>query len=198
MRQPCRVQGLEMGIERMSPFVRVSRPGALFLTAIAVFVCAAGQAIRAEARQSAAPGAAATSNALQPPAPKALDPAEAEGIIFERQQIMKQLDDDANTMGSIVAGEIPPTKMAETARSVAKGAREAYEAFKQNVPGGRAKPEVWSSWPDYSARMESFVKNSEAMSKVADTGNVTAVTSMLGEALPCKECHTVYRVPKQP
>lgn len=187
-----------MGIERMSPFMRISRPGALFLAATAVFVCAAGQAIHAEAHQSAAPGAVATANAPQSRAPKALDPAEAEGIIFERQQIMKQLDEDTNTMGSIVAGEIPPTKMAETARSIAKGAREAYEAFKQNVPGGRAKPEVWSSWADYSTRMESFVKNSEAMSKVADTGNVTAVTSMLGEALPCKECHTVYRVPKKP
>ncbi len=186
-----------MGIERMSHFVRLSRPGAFFLTATAVFICVAGQAISAEAHQSAASNAAPT-GAPQSAAPKSLDSAEAEGIIFERQQIMKQLDEDAKTMGSIVAGEIPPAKMAETARSIAKGARQAYDAFKPNVPGGRAKPEVWSNWADYSARMESFAKNAEAMSKVADTGNVTAVTSMLGEALPCKECHTVYREPKKP
>lgn len=135
---------------------------------------------------------------VAPPAvlSKPVAPDEAAGIIFERQQIMLKLRDDGDVVGSIVAQEIPPTKLAEVTRSIANGARESYASFRANVPGGRARPEVWSNWADFSQRMESFVRNSEATAKLAETGNVAAVTSTLGDALPCKQCHDVYRTPK--
>lgn len=109
---------------------------------------------------------------------------------------MLQLEKDSDLMGQIVAGQVTPDKMAPTARAIARGARDSYEAFRPNVPGGRAKPEIWSNWADYSQRMDSFVRNSEAMSKAAEKGNVSVVISMLGDALPCKQCHDVYRAPK--
>ena len=45
-------------------------------------------------------------------------------------------------------------------------------------------------------RMEDFARNSEAMAAVGARGDVTAVTGMLVDALPCKQCHDVYRTPK--
>jgi cytochrome c556 len=127
----------------------------------------------------------------------ATDPAEAEGLIFERQQAMKQLDTDASKLGDIVAGLAPAGELAATTEAIAQGARDSRDAFKPQIPGGRSKPEVWANNADFTARMERFASNAEAMAELAKGGNMTAVTSMLAEALPCKECHDAYREPKK-
>ena len=127
-----------------------------------------------------------------------VDPAEAQGIIFERQQLMTRLDEESKTLGEVVAGTAPPEQMAPSARAIANLAKDATAAFEPNVPGGRAKPEVWSNWTDYSMRMKTFAEKSEEMAKQAEVGNITGVTSMMAGALPCKQCHDVYRAPKKP
>jgi cytochrome c556 len=135
-----------------------------------------------------------------PPATQAaqkVSPAEAEGIIFERQQIMLQLDKDAEKLGNVVAGLLPADQLAATTAAIAKGAKESIAAFEPNAPGGRAKDTVWSNWADYSQRMQSFAEKSAEMAKVAETGDVAAVTSLMGDAVPCKQCHDVYREKKK-
>lgn len=127
----------------------------------------------------------------------ALSKDEADSLIYERQQAMIQLEKDADLIGSIVAGEVPPDKLAETARSLAAGAKDSAELFKREVPGGNAKPEVWTQHADYAARMDKFVAKSAEMAKVAETGNVNSVIELLVDAMPCKECHDVYRIPKK-
>jgi cytochrome c556 len=122
---------------------------------------------------------------------------EAESIIFERQQLMTRLDDNVEALGNIAAGVIPPSKLAETARAIAQDAMDARAAFEPKVPGGRSKPEVWTNWPDFSQRLQRFVDNSEKMAQVADTGNLSAVVEMMVTALPCKQCHDVYREKKR-
>jgi cytochrome c556 len=159
-------------------------PAMLAMTGI---VAAAWQAIPA---QGATPPASIAASQT-PPAD------EAEGIIFERQQIMQQLDKDTEKLGSIVAGELPPEQLAATVRAIAKGAKESVAAFQPNVPGGRAKPIVWSNWADYSQRLQSFAEKSEAMAKAGETGDVAVVTSLMGDALPCKQCHDLYREKKK-
>lgn len=124
------------------------------------------------------------------------DPAEAEGIIFERQQIMEQLGKDSDLLGKVVAGLEPAAKLPEATRAIADGARQSLEAYRQQVPGGRTKAEAWSNNADFMRRMEDFARNSEAMAAVGARGDVTAVTGMLVDALPCKQCHDVYRTPK--
>lgn len=130
---------------------------------------------------------------------------QAEDPVEKRQQLMRELEDDAETLGTIAA--LAPSakgaqladykkQMAEASRRVAIAAKESHELFKANVPGGRSKPEVWTNWPDYNAKMEAFVANSEKMAKVAETGDLHAVTELLVDALPCKGCHDVYRQKK--
>jgi cytochrome c556 len=130
-------------------------------------------------------------------APQKPSADEAEGIIFERQQIMQQLDKDTEKLGSIVAGELPPEQLAATTSAIAKGAKESMAAFEPNVPGGRAKPIVWSNWADYSQRLQGFAEKSAAMAKAGETGDVAVVTSLMGDALPCKQCHDIYREKKK-
>ena len=128
----------------------------------------------------------------------ALDPAEAEGIIFERQQVMLQLDKDAEQLGLIVAGLAPRAKLGPVARAIANGAKDAEASFAQTVTGGRSKAEVWSNRTDYDRQMQNFVVRSDAMAKLAEADNLNGVIEVLGDALPCKQCHDTYRAPKKP
>ena len=127
----------------------------------------------------------------------ALPKDEAEGVIFERQQLMIALEKDGELLGDIAAGLQPPDKLAQVTRSIANAAKDMKGTFEQHVPGGRSKPEVWINWADYSARMDSFAVKAEEMAVLGEKGNLPAVTAMLGVALPCKQCHDVYRGPKR-
>lgn len=122
---------------------------------------------------------------------------EADGIIFERQNIMLQLEKDAELLGEIAAGIKPADKLAEVTRSIAESAAASKAAFEPHVPGGRSKPEVWTNWTDYSRRLDEFDKNARQLAELGAKGDLTAVTNMLGSALPCKECHDLYRAAKK-
>ena len=128
----------------------------------------------------------------------AVDAAQKEGAIFERQFIMEQLDKDGELLGNIAAGIEPPAKLAEVTRSIANGARDAVGSFRPILPGGRAKAEVWSNHDDFMQRMEAFARNADAMAKAGETGDLAAVTGLVVAAMPCKQCHDLYRAPKKP
>lgn len=137
-------------------------------------------------------GAAGWSASAAPPSPE-----EQEGIIFERQQIMLQLERDSELLGKIVAGTAPKDKLAQATRAVAEGARDSVTSFADQVPGGRTKPEAWSNYPDFMQRMEAFARNADAMAKAGESGDMNTVMGLMIDALPCKQCHDVYRAPKK-
>jgi cytochrome c556 len=122
--------------------------------------------------------------------------ADDDDVISYRQLIMKELDAEAAALGMIVSGQIPPDSMALQAKAIANSANSALKAFEPKVPGGEAKPEVWSKWDDFSQRMQTFAKKSAEMAKVSESGNVASVTELMIDALPCKGCHDVYRTKK--
>jgi cytochrome c556 len=132
----------------------------------------------------------------QPTPASALSHEEAEGVIFERQQLMLQLDEDAKKLGMIAAGSAPVDGLAQTTSAIAQTARESVAAFEQTVPGGRSKPEVWADQAKFMADMERFARNAEAMAEAGASGNLNAVTNLMIDALPCKQCHDRYRAPK--
>jgi len=123
---------------------------------------------------------------------------EAEGIVFERQQIMEQLSRDADTLGDVLAGLQPADRLPEATRAVARGARDSLEAYRQQVPGGRTRPEAWTNHADFMARMEVFVRNADAMAAAGERRDLAAVTGLVVDAMPCKQCHDLYRTPKKP
>ena len=127
-----------------------------------------------------------------------VDAVQKEGTIFERQFIMEQLDKDGELLGNIAAGIEPPEKLSAVTRSIANGARDAVDSFRPVLPGGRSKAEVWSNHADFMQRMETFARNADAMAKAGETGDMAAVTALMVTAMPCKQCHDVYRAPKKP
>lgn len=131
------------------------------------------------------------------PSPQ-LSHTDREGLIFERQQTMDQLQRDGELLGNIVAGLAPRQRLREATRAIADGARDALRDFQNRVPGGRSKPEVWSNNADFMARMEAFARNAEAMAQAGEAGNMALVTERMIDAMPCKQCHDLYREPKKP
>jgi cytochrome c556 len=119
--------------------------------------------------------------------------ADDSDVIKYRQLAMKQLDAEGSALGMIVAGQIPPDTLSAQLNAIATSARIAQKSFDSRIPGGNAKPEVWSNWADFSKRMQSFVENSQQMAKVGANNDVAAVTGLMLDALTCKECHDTYR-----
>ncbi len=119
-------------------------------------------------------------------------------VIDYREHIMKTLQEQTAIMGMIVSTLAPPEQMALHAEAIALAAKMASTSFEQKVPGGEAKPEIWAKYDDFSKRMKSFVEKSQAMADAAKKGaSTTEITEMLVEALPCKDCHDLYRDEKK-
>jgi cytochrome c556 len=81
--------------------------------------------------------------------------AENQDTIDYREAIMKQLDAEAAAIGMIVSGQVPADSLALQAKALANSAKSALKAFEPRVPGGEAKPEVWTKWDDFSKRFYS-------------------------------------------
>jgi cytochrome c556 len=75
-------------------------------------------------------------------------------------------------------------------------ASTALKAFEPKVPGGQAKPEVWSNWTDFSKRMNEFAQGTAAMAKLAHEQGKDAGLAKVMDALSCKKCHDTYRQEK--
>ena len=122
--------------------------------------------------------------------------ADDQDVITYRQMIMKELDAEAGALGMIVSGQIPPDSLSLQTRAIVISAKSALKAFESKVPGGGSRPEVWSKWDDFSRRIQSFGQKAEAMAKAGETGNMATVMELIDAAMPCKQCHDVYRVKK--
>ena len=94
----------------------------------------------------------------------------------------------------IVEGRVPADSLAAHLKAVAVTATQAKAAFTPEVPGGRAKPEVWSNWPDFSRRPDEFVAGAQELGSLADT-DAAAAAAKLPAKLDCKGCHETYRAP---
>jgi len=123
--------------------------------------------------------------------------ADEDDAITYRQLIMKEMDAESSALGMIVSGQIPPDALASQTKALALSAKAALKAFEPKVPGGDAKPEVWSKWDDFSKRMQALVQNTDELTKTAEGGNLSVFAEKMTDALTCKQCHETYRVKKK-
>ncbi len=123
--------------------------------------------------------------------------ADDQDVITYREQIMKELDAEGAAIGMVLSGQIPPNSLTLQARALAASAKSALKAFEPKVAGGEAKPEVWTHWDDFARRMKAFEQAADEMAKASEGNNISAVADHVIAALPCKECHDVYRKKKE-
>lgn len=123
--------------------------------------------------------------------------ADDKDVIEYRQHVMNTLNEQSAALGQILSTAVPDDNAVLHLDALALAAATALKAFEPKVPGGEAKPEVWSKWPDFSQRMNEFAKKTADAAKTAHTqGKEAALTNIL-DALTCKGCHDVYRQEKK-
>jgi cytochrome c556 len=122
------------------------------------------------------------------------DPQET---IDYRRHIMKTMGEQAAIIGMILEKRAPADDFATHVKALAVTAKTAKKAFEPKVPGGAAKPEVWSNWPEFAKRLDELVAATDDLSKTAAGGGVAAAGPKVKTALTCKSCHDTFRVPKK-
>ena len=122
--------------------------------------------------------------------------ADDKDTIEYRQHIMKTLNEQAAVVGQILSGAVPDDNVLSHLDALALTASTALKAYTPKVPGGDAKPEVWSNWPDFSKRMNAFAKMTADMAKTGHEQGKDAALAMVVDALSCKSCHETYRKEK--
>jgi cytochrome c556 len=121
---------------------------------------------------------------------------DAADAVQYRRHVMSSLDAQASALGQILSMDIPDANLASHLQVIAVTAAGALKAFEPKVPGGEAKPDVWSNWADFSQKMNDFAQKTAAAAKVAQgKGNNAALAGVM-DALTCKGCHDTYREKK--
>jgi cytochrome c556 len=119
--------------------------------------------------------------------------ADDEDVIEYRRHIMTSMNEQAAILGQIVSTSVPNDNVIAHLEVLALLASTALDSFEPQVPGGEAKPDVWSNWDDFSKRMNEFAeKTSAAAESAKQNGKDTALANIL-DVLSCKSCHDVYR-----
>ena len=112
-------------------------------------------------------------------------------VIDYRQDMMKTLDEQAASLGEMASGVIPQDNMGAHMQMLALAASMGVKAFAPNVPGGKAKPDVWSNWNDFSKKMTDFAQKAAAGAQAQ--GVDAQLSALVDIANGCKGCHDVYR-----
>lgn len=114
-------------------------------------------------------------------------------VIAYREHIMNALNEQSSALGQILSTAVPDDNAVAHLQIIALSASTALRAFEAKVPGGEAKPEVWSNWPDFSKRMKEFADKTAQAAKIAKEQGKDAALANILDALTCKTCHDVYR-----
>jgi len=123
--------------------------------------------------------------------------ADDKDVVEYRQRIMKSLQEQTAAFGQILSGAGPTENTQAHMDALALSASLALKAFEAKVPGGEAKSDVWSNWPDFAKRMQDFADKTAHMAKTGrEQGTDAAVMEVL-DALSCKSCHDLYRDEKK-
>ena len=122
--------------------------------------------------------------------------ADDKDVIDYREHIMNTLNEQAAALGQILSESVPDDNVIAHLDAIAVTASTALKAFTPKVPGGEAKPEVWSNWADFSKRMNEFVRMTADMARTAHEQGKEAGLANVVDALSCKGCHDTYRKEK--
>lgn len=119
-------------------------------------------------------------------------------VISYREDVMKTLDEQSAALGQIASGVIPNDNLNAHMEAMSLSASMALKAFESKVPGGEAKPNVWSDWAAFSKKMTEFAQKAADGAKAAKAqGSDAAMEAVVDLANRCKDCHDTYRQEKK-
>src|SRR6185312_1681757 len=93
--------------------------------------------------------------------------ADDQDTIDYRQHVMNTMGEQMVLINQIIQMKAPADNLATFAQILAMTATTAQSAFTPNVAGGDSKPSVWTSWPDFSKRLDELVASTADLAKAA-------------------------------
>ncbi len=117
--------------------------------------------------------------------------AEDKDVVAYRRHLRITLNEQSGALGMILSGSIPDSDPVAHLEAIALTASYATKAFKLQVPGGEARPEIWTQWADFSKRMDDFARKTAGLAKTVREKGPQGVNVL--DALTCKACHDIYR-----
>ena len=123
--------------------------------------------------------------------------ADDQDAIDYREHVMKTMGEAVAAMALMAQQKVPADNFALHAQILAVTAATAKSAFKEKVPGGKAKPDVWAKWDDFSKRLDTLAAATADLAKTAKEGGMAAAAPKMKDALSCKGCHDLYREEKK-
>lgn len=118
-----------------------------------------------------------------------------------RSTVMQSIQRHQGALRAIVRGEVPYGEHAATHAAALHGLALSLSDIFPEGSGGegtRAKPEIWSDWDTFNARVADIQQATAALMEAVDAG---ADLAALGEALEgvgptCAGCHRPFRAPR--
>jgi cytochrome c556 len=116
-------------------------------------------------------------------------------VIDYRKDIMLTMDSQQAALAMMLQKKVPAESFNVLVEMLSITAATALKSFEEKVQGGESKPAVWDKWADFSKRMKEFATSTAELSKIAQSGGMTAAAPKF-QALSCKACHDDYRAEK--
>ncbi len=126
--------------------------------------------------------------------------AKPEDAIKYRQAIYRVILWNWMPLNAMARGRVPFNapefaKRAERVAALSTQLLEGYPAGSHEGAHTDAKPEIWSRFADFSAKMKSFETESAKLSVIAKGGNEEAIKTQFGKVGgTCKACHDKYKI----
>ncbi len=121
-----------------------------------------------------------------------------EAVINYRQSLMYNLQRNLNSISEILKGNLDQqSHLTGLATILNISATQSVDAFKQKVPNNgksKAKPNIWQNQDDFNLVMQSLVRETAELVKLAESNDIKAFSAQLGVVgKNCASCHKAYK-----
>ena len=123
--------------------------------------------------------------------------ADSNGIIKYRQNVMKATGGHMGAIVSILKNRLPlPSHIINHARSIQQNSKMTLAMFPKSSGIGdtKAKTAIWENWSKFESVTEAFVRESDKLAKVAESGDMKAFAKQVrATGKTCGSCHKYFR-----
>lgn len=122
-----------------------------------------------------------------------------ENVIHYRQSVMTLIGWNFSPLAAMVKGKTPfdAKEFSRRAQRLEWLGPQALEGFAKGSDKGAetdAKPEIWTDFEDFQAKLNDYIDASKKLAEVAKTGDEAAMKEQFKKtAGACKACHDKYR-----
>jgi len=122
-----------------------------------------------------------------------------ENVIHYRQSVMDLMGWNFAPLGEMVKGRMPwdAKEFALRTERLETLAPQIAEGFTRGSDTGAetdAKPEIWTDFEDFQAKIDDYVIEAKALNEAAKSGDETKMREQFRKtAAACKACHEKYK-----